>query len=72
VITKVQLSEPARFIFFKQDAESKGKKLHKQDEQLLILVQNVLFMELALALDITFEEVNEMVNAMIKENCKGC
>jgi RNA polymerase-interacting CarD/CdnL/TRCF family regulator len=49
-----------------------GKKLNKQDEQLLTLVQNLLFSELALSLDITFEEVNEMVSAMIKENCKGC
>ena len=56
----------------KHEAENKGKKLHKQDDKLLTLTQNVLFTELAMSLDTTFEKVDEMVSGMIQENYKGC
>jgi CarD family transcriptional regulator len=56
----------------KREDENKGKKLHKQDDKLLTLAQNVLFTELALSLGKTFEKLDEMVSGMIKENYKGC
>lgn len=54
----------------KQKAERSGKKIHKQDEQLLKFTQNVLFTELAISLDTTFDKVDETVSGMMQENVK--
>lgn len=52
----------------KIENESIGKKLYEQDNKLLAIVQNILFMELAIALDRTFEEINEKINGLVNEN----
>ncbi|EKN66609.1 CarD family transcriptional regulator [Neobacillus bataviensis LMG 21833] len=51
----------------KVEAELHGKKLYEQDRKLLNNTQNILFKELAISLETTFEEINEMVIRFIKE-----
>lgn len=43
-----------------------NKKLYEQDRRLLNTIQNILFNELALSLNTTFEKILEQVNNMIK------
>ncbi|WP_328591989.1 hypothetical protein [Bacillus salipaludis] len=52
----------------KIEAELHGKKLYEQDRKLLNNTQNILFKELAISLNTTFEEINEMVIRLIKEH----
>ncbi|WP_066072559.1 CarD family transcriptional regulator [Neobacillus soli] len=49
----------------KIEAELHEKKLYEQDRKLLNTTQNILFKELALSLDTTFEEINELVIRLI-------
>ncbi|MDQ1003044.1 CarD family transcriptional regulator [Neobacillus niacini] len=52
----------------KIEAELRGKKQNEQDRKLLTNPQNILFKELALSLNTTYEVINEMVIKLIKEN----
>jgi len=51
----------------KHQCEALGKKFYEQDNRLLISIQNILFAELAMALNTTSEEINERITAMIAE-----
>ncbi len=44
-----------------------NKKLYDQDRRLLDPVQTLLFKELAMSLDTTFEKISEQVNSWIKQ-----
>lgn len=50
----------------KHELESNGKKFGNQDEKLLTLIQQVLFPELAIALDTTYEDICERVESAIQ------
>ena len=52
----------------KHKAEINGKKLLEQDNKLLIFIQNILFRELAVSLNTTFEEIHEKTISLIDEN----
>ncbi|ULT57034.1 CarD family transcriptional regulator [Neobacillus drentensis] len=43
------------------------KKLHEQDRKILDPIQNLLFKELAMSLDTTFDKIVEQVNSLIKQ-----
>ncbi|WP_077212037.1 CarD family transcriptional regulator [Bacillus dakarensis] len=43
------------------------KKLYEQDRKILEPIQNILYKELAMSLDSTYEEVAEQVNSLIRE-----
>lgn len=47
------------------EAELNGKKLYEQDRKLLNTTQNTLFKELAISLNMTFDEVNEKVTRLL-------
>ncbi|MEH7418733.1 hypothetical protein V7266_26070 [Neobacillus drentensis] len=42
------------------------KKLYDQDRKILDPIQNILFKELAMSLETTFEKITEQVNSLIK------
>lgn len=44
----------------------KGKKLYDQDRKILTTIQNILFKELSLAMNSTYEKVSEQVEQMVK------
>lgn len=44
-----------------------NKKLHDQDRRLLDPIQTILFKELAMSLDTTFEKIEEQVSSWIKQ-----
>lgn len=50
----------------KLETERNEKKFSERDCKLLNSIQNVLFMEFAISLNISFEEVTEMVTRLIK------
>lgn len=50
----------------KFEVESNGKKFGSQDEKMLELIQQILFSELAVALDTTFDDICERVESAIK------
>ncbi|MEH7123834.1 CarD family transcriptional regulator [Bacillus sp. JJ1773] len=50
----------------KIEYELNEKKLYEQDRKLLNSTQNILFKELAISLNLTFDAVNEMVINLIK------
>lgn len=52
----------------KHNAELKGKKLYEQDTNLLNNIKNILFLEIAIALDTTFEAINERITSLIIES----
>lgn len=52
----------------KLKVEIYGEKLYKQDSKLLVLAQNILFTELAMALNTTFEAIYEKAISLINEN----
>ena len=43
------------------------KKLYEQDRKILDPIQNLLFKELAMSLDTSFEKIVEQVNSLIKQ-----
>jgi CarD family transcriptional regulator len=45
----------------KIDVELQDKKINEQDRKLLINAQNILFKELAISLDTSYEKINEMI-----------
>ncbi|MFF3925493.1 CarD family transcriptional regulator [Paenibacillus lactis] len=49
----------------KQKAESNNKKLNQQDQVMLASAQNVLFQEMAIALDTSYESILGKVNGML-------
>jgi CarD family transcriptional regulator len=44
------------------------KKLNEQDRKLLINSQNILFKELAISLNSSYEDISNMIIGLIKEN----
>ncbi len=54
----------------KYRADINGKKLYKQDHELLDFAQNILFKELAISLDTTFEAIYEKITNIIVESEK--
>lgn len=52
----------------KIDVELHDRKLNEQDRKLLINTQNILFNELAITLNCSYEEIYEMVIRTLKEN----
>ncbi|WP_462410109.1 CarD family transcriptional regulator [Neobacillus sp. Marseille-QA0830] len=50
-----------------QELHSENKKMFDQDRKLLDPIQNLLFKELAMSLDTTFEKIAEQVNSLIKQ-----
>lgn len=52
----------------KIEAKLQGRNLYERDHKLLNTTQTILFKELSLALDTTFEEINRMAVRLIKEN----
>ncbi len=50
----------------KHEIELSGKKFHEYDRKLLNSVSNILFAELAISLDTTFEEIFERVTNLIR------
>lgn len=51
----------------KIDAKLEGKNLYERDHRILNNAQSILFKELALALDTTFEEVNRLVATQLEK-----
>lgn len=51
----------------KMEAERCERKFYEQDRKLLNTTQNILFKELAISLNTSFEEINEMATKLIKE-----
>lgn len=49
----------------KYKAECNGRKFHKTDNYLLTYVENILFAELAMSFNTTFEEIYEKVMSLI-------
>lgn len=52
----------------KIELELQEKKLNEQDRKLLINSQNILFKELAISLNSSYEDINDMIIGLIKEN----
>lgn len=52
----------------KHKAEMNGKKLFEQDNRLLTFIQNILFTELAMSLNTTFDAINEKITNLISLN----
>lgn len=52
----------------KHRAEINRKKFSEKDKNLLDLIQNILFTELAMSLNTTFKAINEKVNSLLNEN----
>ncbi len=48
------------------ELKSIAKKMYDQDRRLLITIQNILFTELAMALNTTLEEITDRVNELIQ------
>jgi CarD family transcriptional regulator len=51
----------------KVEVELHEKKLNEQDRKLLMYSQNILFKELAISLNCSYEDINDMVIRLIKE-----
>lgn len=51
----------------KYDIEKSGKKYRQMDLKLLTSIQNILFTEIAMSLNTTYEKVNEEVTFLLKE-----
>jgi CarD family transcriptional regulator len=51
----------------KHKAEMGEKKFHEKDSRLLNTIQNILFIELAMSLNTTFDAINEKITNFIKE-----
>lgn len=51
----------------KYETELKGKKMYGQDNNFLNNIKNILFSELALAFDTTFEAIDERITSLIVE-----
>ena len=52
----------------KREADIEGKNFSDKDNRLLVLIQNILFSEMAIALNTTSDEIYEKVSSLIKEN----
>lgn len=52
----------------KYKTENAGKKFHERDQRLLSCAKNILFTELAIALDTTNEAIEDRVNEIIANN----
>lgn len=46
----------------KRELKAQEKNLHKRDEELLGRVQNILYKELSIALDVSLEEIEKRIN----------
>lgn len=54
----------------KIEAKLQGRNLYERDHKILNSTQMILFKELSLSLDTTFEEINRMVNSRINDEPK--
>lgn len=54
----------------KYEIELKGRKMYEQDNNLLNNIKNILFSELAIALNTTIEDINEKITRLITESMK--
>ena len=52
----------------KYELDLKGKKFYEQDNNLLSNIKNILFSELAIALDTTSEKIDEKITSLIAES----
>lgn len=52
----------------KKEVEADGKKFYKNDEEMLKSIKNILFKEIALALDLTEAAVQRKINKIIAES----
>lgn len=52
----------------KQKAEADGKKLHKNDNEMLKTIQSILYKEMAIALDISYEDVKKKIHNIIAKS----
>jgi CarD family transcriptional regulator len=52
----------------KHELEMKERKFGEQDNHLLTAIQNILFKELAISLNTTYNAIFEKVNKLVKEN----
>lgn len=52
----------------KHEAEINGKKFYEQDSKLLKFIQNILFTELAMSLNTSYEDINEKVVSIMSLN----
>ena len=50
----------------KHEIEMSGRKFHEYDRKLLTFVSNILFAELAISLNTTFDEILEKVTSLIR------
>ena len=70
VVKNGDRSEIAKLVntLMRQDIELRmdNKKLYEQDRRILETTQNILFKELAVSLDTSFEKIYEQVNSIIK------
>jgi CarD family transcriptional regulator len=51
----------------KHEAELNGKKIPEQDNRILNNIKNILFLELAIAFETTFEAIDERITSLIVE-----
>lgn len=51
----------------KREADSDNKKLHEHDRALLAYIQKIMFTELAVSLDTSYEEISNKVKSMISQ-----
>jgi CarD family transcriptional regulator len=49
----------------KHDLQTNGKKLYEQDNKLLIKIQNILFKELAISLNTSYEEISAKIDSIL-------
>jgi CarD family transcriptional regulator len=49
------------------ELKENNKRLYDQDRKLLLTIQNILFNEMALSMNTTFEAIDEQVNEFIRE-----
>lgn len=54
----------------KYKAEEVGRKFYENDKNLLIDIQDVLFKELAIALDTSSDAINQKINGIIRQKSK--
>lgn len=52
----------------RHEVEISGKKINEPDNKLLRYIQNILFTELAVSLNTTFEVIYEKIISFISEN----
>jgi CarD family transcriptional regulator len=63
-----EIAKMVNTLLMKQnEADLQGKKLYEQDRKLLDTAQNILFKEMAISLNTTWEDINEMVQRRLEK-----